>query len=789
MPITNIPVSSTLISETPTATGVTGHAGPEHLYLIPDTGVIPVGATILSVTLFEMQMTVHPFPGGGTIYAATTFVISRGGTTLKNPGSGISGWSSGLPPNLSGNTWGVNTLSLGGALMHDPLTGYDPISGAAWTRTNLFNTLVGFQMLWTQTGFATPLDEGVVSEVYVVVNWLAAGTPVIVTPPPSFPPPPPPIPIPCCPIGAPPYTSTNPPNCPCLPGSAGPPGTPGLPGAPGGPGGPGPSGPPGSGTNGTSPPSIGPIGGGGGGGSGFNPGGISWNTAACTNTGGEPMSYTTVLPSETFVNGVESQFWFELAYPTLISSTSFASSPLSPFPSGPFPAPTPGAPPVPAGPSAPIVLPGGFSGSGGSIFGFGTQTRGAYGQPGVDPTILRVTNTNNAGAGSLRAALEASGPRVVIFETSGTIVLDSDIVIDDPYITIAGQTAPSPGITVRGSSSGARATQGGLISVYTHDVILQHFRIRAGDGGATVPQTAGHDALLIYDPASTNAVNSIVADHMSISWAGAKNVNVINGQGGVTLWRCIVSEALYRAANVTVGAGEPSSLGILIAGDITGITIAQSLLAHNSDRNPETHERNIVQFVNNVVYDWGKDANNYQWASFIGFATSGNERIDIVGNKYISGGGTHPFTPLYAVGVWDATAGSQLYISQNLIDDAQEPVTDYYLKPGVTDPRVSSSAVPNPPYTVVNTALVEDLVLTKAGARPLDRDSVDSRVVSEVITRTGDVISSQSAVGGWPALATNTRALTTPSSPHDIAANGFTNLQNWLQQYAVDLEG
>src|SRR5437016_1081601 len=105
--------------------------------------------------------------------------------------------------------------------------------------------------------------------------------------------------------------------------------------------------------------------------------------------------------------------------------------------------------------------------------GFGTSTRAAY-ACGSAPAVLRVTNLNDSGTGSLRTALTTTGPRVIIFETSGTILLSSDVNIMEPCLTVAGQTAPSPGITIR---------NGGL-NFYAHDVLVQHIRIRPGDGGA-----------------------------------------------------------------------------------------------------------------------------------------------------------------------------------------------------------------------------------------------------------------------------------------------------------------
>jgi hypothetical protein len=420
--------------------------------------------------------------------------------------------------------------------------------------------------------------------------------------------------------------------------------------------------------------------------------------------------------------------------------------------------------------------------------GFGMDTRAAY-ACGASPEILRVTNLNDSGAGSLRAALAASGPRVVIFETSGTIALNTDIEITEPCLIIAGQTAPSPGITLRDSG----------VSVYTHDVLIQHLRIRPGDRirptdcylgqcGVRMPQTSGHDALLLYKVNSGATVYNIVLDHVSLSWAGGKNSNNITYDGGITYWRCIISEALYRSSNVIVDIGQPSSLGMLLGGQTKGISIIGNLFAHNSDRNPEIHEDSAVQFVNNVVYDWGKDQNNYQWASFVYAPGAGSVRATIVGNSYIAGPAPSPFWPLVAVGVWSADAGSQVYVSQNVLDETRQPVRDYvnYMS---WEPRVSTPAVPLSGITVIGPAQVESFVLANAGARPADRDAVDARIVGDVKDRAGTVVSSQTQVGGWPTLAVNTRSLTVPANPHLPAPSGYTALEEWLHGYAATVEG
>src|SRR5262245_18302090 len=219
--------------------------------------------------------------------------------------------------------------------------------------------------------------------------------------------------------------------------------------------------------------------------------------------------------------------------------------------------------------------------------GYGMSTRAAY-AGGTPPQVLRVTTLNDSGAGSLRAALLTAGPRVVVFETSGNILLTSDIVVTEPYVTLAGQTAPSPSITLQGFG----------IQWYTHDVLMSHRRIRPGDGPPLLTQTADHAASIVY----TEQAGNIIYDHNSLSWAQGKNTEVISPRRGaeVCYWRNIVSEALYRAKNVIIELGQPSSLAMLLASSSNAqmlVSVLGNLFAHNSDRNPEIHTGVSLQFV------------------------------------------------------------------------------------------------------------------------------------------------------------------------------------------------
>lgn len=389
------------------------------------------------------------------------------------------------------------------------------------------------------------------------------------------------------------------------------------------------------------------------------------------------------------------------------------------------------------------VLPG--------VVGFGVNTPAGRGGK-----VYRVTNLNPSGSGSLVACVSATGPRVCVFEISGTIRLDNILLIKNPYITIAGQTAPSPGITVRGAR----------LDIKTHDVLIQHLRFRVGDYPGVAP--SARDGIYI------NKARNAVLDHVSVSWAVDENLSMYGDVQNVTVWRSIISEGLHQSLK-----GEPHSMGMLIYGTPTNIDIRETLFAHNYDRNPALRDfKGLI--ASSIIY-------NSKASTHIDSISSAPSSMTYVSNLKIGGASYASNTRLLNIRS-GLGSGTKIYYSDLVCPMGKNSDC-------VRNDASSSYVVSTPPmkltgYTPVAASNLENTLLPLVGARPKDRDSVDRRIIREVGTRTGQVIDSQSQVGGWPNLAVNRRTLDLPASPNgDSDGDGYTNLEEFLHRMAEEVEG
>lgn len=370
---------------------------------------------------------------------------------------------------------------------------------------------------------------------------------------------------------------------------------------------------------------------------------------------------------------------------------------------------------------------------------------------------MRVTTLDADGPGSLRAAVESPGPRLVVFDVGGVIDLaGGSIAVRHPHLTLAGQTAPDPGITL---------IRGGLI-VETHDAVIQHLAVRPGDGGGRRAPWEP-DAMGVRRGPGGPA-HDVVFDHCSATWSVDENLSVSGpadtrpSEGphatahGVTIWRCLVAEALSRS---THRKGEHSK-GTLVHDGVRDVLVAGSLYAHNRERNPRLKGGTRAVVAGNVLYDWG--------SACIGVGARGNRRrlepaeAVVVGNVAIAGPDTRSAMLVKAV-----DPGGRAYVEGNVaLDSAGRPLPP--AGPGV-EPLVRPPAWA-PPALPVTAWEAAEAVLRGAGARPARRDPIDARIVRTVLEGTGRLIDSQDEVGGYPRRPAARRRLAIPDGPEERRA-------------------
>jgi pectate lyase len=426
------------------------------------------------------------------------------------------------------------------------------------------------------------------------------------------------------------------------------------------------------------------------------------------------------------------------------------------------------------------VIPGGA--------GFGISTPAGRGG-----TVYRVTNIKAEGAGSLKACIDATGPRTCIFEVSGVIALTDDMTIRNGTLTIAGQTAPSPGIMIRG----------GAFKIHTSDVLIQHLRFRIGDD-AVGPAPGNRDALKI-EGAEGAPVQNIVIDHCSFSWSIDEVASVWGPHDNITFSNNIFAEPLHDSIHPTDDgkALEMHGYGVLLGSSDTGgrVTMVGNLFAHIVERNPLVRSRELV-FANNLVYDRSNMDVDLQ-------STDGRlTKNSLVSNHFLKGPSyvraTKPFY-IRTNGTNPVTAGSKIYLESNYAPDTGSTLPQLLtFTAGDTTPTLilttGSRPVWNSGLSALNTTnnAVYNSVLKNAGARPTDRDTADKRVVSDVKNRAGQTINCVAAdgttrcaknAGGWPVYAANRRPLTLPANQATVTASGYTNLEVWLQQMDMTLSG
>jgi pectate lyase len=405
--------------------------------------------------------------------------------------------------------------------------------------------------------------------------------------------------------------------------------------------------------------------------------------------------------------------------------------------------------------------------------GYGTGTPGGRGG-----RVCQVTTLDDSGPGSLRACVESSGPRIVVFRTGGTIDLQDRLLVTQPYLTIAGQTAPGDGITLRVDPDSS--TDKGTMQIQTHDVVIRYVRFRPGDNGHG---DDSHDALQLYKA----GVYNVVADHCSFSWGIDENVNSYDETHDITVSSSIISEALSSS---THPLGEHSK-GMLAGGvNAHNVSIHHNLFASNVDRNPQISGVSVADIRNNVVYNYGDGSGH---GVTLVSSANGEPDVNWIGNYYKPGPASDPARAEFATYNGNTGATHEWYGAGNL---RWTPTGDQAarVEPAAVGQRSTPFDVPQ--VTTTSAAQAYTDVLADAGAS-LVRDAVDERIVTEVRNGAGSI--KNSAAGLYPTLAPGTPPVdsdgdavpdafevahgSNPASPdaaEDADGDGYTNVEDWF---------
>lgn len=360
--------------------------------------------------------------------------------------------------------------------------------------------------------------------------------------------------------------------------------------------------------------------------------------------------------------------------------------------------------------------------------------------------IIRVTSLAADGPGTLKAAIDAQGPRIVVFEVAGVIDLKrSSLEIKEPYLTIAGQTAPSPGITI---------IRGG-IDLRGHDVIIRHIRVKTGADGQA--KRSGWEA----DSLSTIAAHNVIIDHNSLTWGIDENMSASGPRfTGKTPeeWRSGTSRNITFSYNLAAeGLADSShpkgehSKGSLIHDNATGILFYRNVWAHNVERSPLIKGGAQAAMINNLIYDPGKRAMHYnlmalEWAGQP-YVTG---EMTAVGNVMRGGPSTDEGLPFLMLG---GDGDLRYHGRDNIAVDKFGKALPMFGRYGETQAKLIETKKPVLWPTGINLLPARDVethVLASAGARPWDRDADDIRVMFFVAEGRGEIIDDESEVSAYP---------------------------------------
>lgn len=413
----------------------------------------------------------------------------------------------------------------------------------------------------------------------------------------------------------------------------------------------------------------------------------------------------------------------------------------------------------------------------------GAEGWGMFAKGGRGGLVVKVTNLNDDGPGSLRQAVAHAMPRIIVFDVAGTIDLQSPLEINSPYLTIAGQTAPGEGICLKRFP---------LKIHNTHDIIIRGIRVRPGiESGLKGSEV---------DAMNIDSSENVIIDHCAFSWSTDEGINNWHGSKFITVQWCVMSEPLNKSIHEKGPHGFCASIGGFKA------SFHHNLLANGVARNPSIAGNNqaptvLLDFRNCVISNWGQRSCDGKPLS-----------INLVNNYYKPGPATGEEVKRRIARIDNSEKqgfAGLWHIEGNYVEGFPQISADNWA--GGVDLEEGGSAARNrrlepfevAPVTTQSAVDAYELVLKYAGCYP-NRDSQEKRIIEQV--RTGKypagangIIDSVRQAGGWPALKTGTPPRDTdkdgipdewellnglnPGNPADankMAANGYMNIENYV---------
>ncbi|MEZ4796635.1 MAG: T9SS type A sorting domain-containing protein [Flavobacteriaceae bacterium] len=412
--------------------------------------------------------------------------------------------------------------------------------------------------------------------------------------------------------------------------------------------------------------------------------------------------------------------------------------------------------------------------------GFGKYTSGGRGGD-----VYKVTNLNDSGPGSFREACNATGARTIVFDVSGNINLNSDIIVTNGDLTIAGQTAPGDGICIAKSSFVVQAS----------NVMVRYLRFRLGDNGykdanGNVVGSDSEDKDVVRILGKPGGTNNVIFDHCSMSWSIDEIVeiygstNAADGVSDVTFQYCIFSEALYSSHHTSGNNSE----GFKMSENTDNVTVYKNLFSSNWEHSIRSEGGCSFEMINNIVY-------NFRYTTAIGTAN----HFALI-NSFFKKGEPFIFAE-YMADYYTApgypAAQTKAYASGNVSDYSGLTELDGAFLPfEQTIPPVDSGINPD----TLNDAIAE--ILENSGAILPIRDAVDNRIINGYNTTTSTIIDTQAEVGGFPTLnstsplqdtdndgmpdsweITNGLNINDSADRNFLNAEGYTNLELYLNGF------